>query len=251
MWILAKAAGLWRSLPVEVKAFTLGLVAGLLLSTAFSLFGSDSARKERIARQNVEAALDSTRKILANHDTVFARLLVQKDVELSGALRTAASLRGDNAKLSAKLALRGAEQHTTESHTVGGDDTPLPAVQGGDGGTGESVTDSLVLAGPPVEGTVGVTVTAQADTSLRFHWDARLRPSPVDLEVAVGCGKDGPELTAHGPPYLSVDIERGEVDPKVCNPAVSIGPVSKGLRAVGAVAVVAVVVKGVVALFHH
>lgn len=244
MWILAKAAGLWRSLSPAVKGFVVGIAAGLLLSAAFSHFGQDSARKERIARQNVQAALDSTRKILAHHDTVFARLLVQKDVELSGALRTVASQRHYNAKLSAKLALRSAERHTTESHTQPGD------LAGGAVGNDPpvSVSDSLHLAGPPVEGTVGVTVTAQPDTTVRFAWDARLRPSPIDLSVGVGCGKDGPELIANGPPYLSVGIDKGEIDPKVCNPLPSVGPVGKGLQVVGAAAVILGIVEGVIHL---
>lgn len=267
MWgiAFAKFVALWRSLPAGVKGFTLGIAVGLLLSLAFSLRGQDSARQERVARQNAEAALDSTRAIAAHHDTVFARLLAQKDVEFRGAVATAARLRRDKANLSARLAVSAPAVRTTATHRVDGpggvrDGAVRGATTGtGSGGatapgdvsgTGASVTDSLVLSGPPVEGTVGVTVTPRPGAT-QFDWDARLRPSPVDLEVGLGCGEDGPELLTHGPPFARVEIKSGEVDPDVCNPPkVRVGLVRRGLEVVGGVAVVVGVVKVITGIIH-
>jgi hypothetical protein len=247
VWFVGKLVGLWVKLPAGAKGFTSGILAGLLLSAGISLLWPRHDPADRIALQNAKAALDSTRAIAAGHDTVFARLLAQKDVQIAGALGTVASLRGDNAKLSAKLVIVSAEHRTTESHSV----------PGGDAGAGEasgsqspSVSDSLVLSGPPVEGTVGVTVTAQPDTTLRFDWDARLRPSPVHLEVGLGCGADGPELTAHGPAWTHVEIQPSEVEPGVCNPTMRVGVVRRGLEVVGGVTVGALIVKGVVTIIH-
>ena len=241
----------WAALPGGIKGFTSGILAGVLLSVAFSLAWPRHDPSDRIALQNAKAALDSTRTIAAKHDTLFARLLAQKDVEFSGAMGAVASLRRANAKLSAKLDVVSAEQRTTATHTVGGGQTPGGGTAPGTDGLGEAlrVSDSLVVAGPPVEGTVGVTVTTQSD-SVRFDWDARLRPSPVHLEVGLGCGKDGPELVANGPDFAHVEIQPSEVKPEVCNPSVRVGVVRKGLEVVGGVTVGVLAAKGIVSLIH-
>lgn len=262
--VLTKVVGLWRSLGPGARGFTLGALAGMALSAAISLAWPRHDPADRIALQNAKAALDSTRALAAKHDTLFARLLAQKDVEFTGAMAEVAKQRGDNAKLNAKLSVSGSVSHSTASHVVRGSERGRKDSGDGAGGvpSGKStsgatsvqrdmVGDTLVLpVGQSVQGTVGVTVTAQPDTTLRFDWDARLRPSPINLEVGLGCGQDGPELLANGPPWTHVEIQPSEVAPEVCNPAVRVGVVRRGLEFVGAAAVTAGIVKGVITLVH-
>jgi hypothetical protein len=68
-----------------------------LLSLVLVVFGLLSQRQvnwEKVSRQNAEAALDTTRSISTKQGEVYARLLAQKDVELAGALASAAHQRG-------------------------------------------------------------------------------------------------------------------------------------------------------------
>jgi hypothetical protein len=240
----------WTSLSPGARGFVAGTAAGLLLSTALWhgwRQAAEVARLEQVARQNAVAALDSTRKIAAGRDTVYARILAQKDVELAGALGAAARLRGDNARLQATLRIAGAGVDTSASHSVDAGDSAgdIPGAA-----EGLAVADSLVLAGPPVEGTVSVTVTAQPDTTVRFDWNAKLRPTPVDLSLGLGCGEDGPELLADGPEWVGVEIAPGQVDPAVCNPpSARVGPVERGFQVVGVGAVVVGIVKALTSIF--
>lgn len=217
MWasVIGRIAGFWHILDPEYKGFILGLVVGL---TALSLScgtSANTARLERIGKQNAEAALDSTRKLTSGHDTVYARLIAQKDVELAGALRKVASSQGTKPRAVVTVTIGGRGLDTTASHRV---QRPSGLPVGNELGDGRragpnTLRDSLRLPGPPVEG----VVTATATDSI-WLWSARLRPSPVNLTLAITCGKKGPEVLAHGPDWIGTSVDAGQVDPTVCNP---------------------------------
>lgn len=209
MWrtVFGRVASLWHGLPVGVRGFTSGILGGLIVLTAFS--GScGSNRKDRIALENLHAALDSTRAITAKHDTVYARLIAQKDVELTGALRTVAHRQHDKPRAVVTVAVGGRGLDTTTSHT-------RTDVGGVEGSTGQhfSASDSLSLTAPPVVGTVKATVTDST-----WLWSAHLRPSPVDLTLALTCGPNGPEVLAQGPSWVSTSIGTGQAASEVCHP---------------------------------
>jgi hypothetical protein len=213
MWltsILGSVAGVWRGLPARWQGFILGTVVGV---TVLSLScGTSYKRAETIALQNALAATDSTRKLVAHRDTVYARLLAQKDVQLAGALASVARKQGDKPRAVVTVTARGRSLDTTVSHprgnfccrTVPHDSVSRPWQR-----------DSLVLPGPPVQGVVTATVTDST-----WIWSARLRPSPVDITLAITCGKKGAEILGTGPPGVpwSIGYKGGVVDPTLCNP---------------------------------
>jgi hypothetical protein len=181
------------------------------LSLALVVFGLLSQRQvnwEKVSKQNAEAALDTTRSISTKQGEVYARLLAQKDVELAGALASAAHQRGSKPVAQVGVVTKPRGVDTAATHLLPGANETDPGVRGS-----AVRSDSLVLKGPPVVGTVAVLV----DTSA-IHWTAKLRPSPVPLSLSVGCGKSGPELTASGPDWVETEIKPGQIDPKVCNP---------------------------------
>jgi hypothetical protein len=205
MWltsILGSVTGIWRGLPARWQGFILGTVVG---ATVLSLScGTSYKRAETIALQNALAATDSTRKLSAHKDTVYARLLAQKDVQLAGALASVARKQGDKPRAVVTVTARGRSLDTTATH-----------VSTGGGGRGIARSDSLVVAGPPVQGVVKATVTDST-----WLWSARLRPSPVDITLAITCGKKGAEILGTGPPGVpwSIGYKDGVVDPTLCNP---------------------------------
>lgn len=192
MWSLIPR--LWRAVPSTVRLLGAGVIAGVILS-AVACPSNDHAKE--IALQNALAALDSTRKIAAGKDTVAARLLAQRAVALTGALREVTKLRKANAKLESQLVIATRPIDTTSTHQV-----PPSAIR----------RDSLTLAGPPVTGVVSVAIDSTA-----IRWAARLRVTPVPLDVVVGCGKSGPEVFVHGPAWIDTQIGPGQVDPAVCH----------------------------------
>lgn len=201
MWrtVLGKVASLWRGLSGNVKGFILGIPVGLIVLSLFSVTcGSNS--KDRIALENLNAALDSTRAIAAKHDTVYARLLAQKDVQLTGALHDVARAQRDRPRAVVTVTGRGSVLDTTARHRF---------VDAGHG----IRRDSLLFTVPPILGRVDVAVTDS-----EMLWAAHLRPSPVNLTLALTCGPKGPEVLAKGPGWISTSVEGGQVDPTVCHP---------------------------------
>jgi hypothetical protein len=206
MWLKKIVTSRW--LPWSIS---LGLAV-------FAMHSQGEMNWERISRQNAEAALDSTRSISTRHGDVFARIIAQKDVQFAGALAEASEYRRLHPKLAVSVVVRGGTLDTSTTHTVptGVGDRhadglqPSNAVHAGPDG---ARSDSLVLAGPPVRGVVSVAVRDST-----FFWAAHLRPSPIPLEIGLGCGKNGPEILAHGPSWVETEISPGTVDPKVCNP---------------------------------
>lgn len=185
----------------------------LLLAVAgFSMHLGSSLDYQKIATQNAVAARDSTRSISTKHGEVYARIIAQKDVELGGALATVAHLRRLHPVAALPLVITVGGVDTTATHgTVGGNGQ---SAAGADStGAGRSIRDSLVFTPPPIGGVVTVDVR---DSTI--YWTARLKPAPVPLTLSLGCGKDGPEVTASGPSWVATEIKTGQVDPKVCNP---------------------------------
>lgn len=202
--LLQMARNGWSS----VAALRGGIILlGATLLTVTWLAGHTKDSSGQIALENALSALDSTRKIAAGHDTVYARLLAQKDVELRGALATAVRSRRDVARAQLAVRVHAPALDTTATHrgsVAASDDR-------------SSLGDSLSFIGPPVEGVVRVSVRDST-----FYWAAHLRPSPVDLTVAISCGETGPEAFVHGPQWVkNITISAGQVDPKVCHPAPS------------------------------
>lgn len=211
MWLLVigRITGFWRGLAPRTQAFVMGLVAGMIALSLLCGFWPHKSQAPQIAAENAAAALDSTRAYYAKHDTIYARLLAQKDVQLAGALRDVASQRSDKPRAVVTVTARGRGVDTTATHVSGDVVSPSRPIPG-------TRTDSLVLAGPPVEGVVSATVTDST-----WYWRAKLMPSPVDITLALTCSKTGPEVLASGPPWISASIGSGQVDPKVCHPTPS------------------------------
>lgn len=200
MWltlITGRIVSIWRGLPSGVKGFILGTVVGTTLLSVSCSGWRTAATKERIAAENLKASLDSTRALSAEHDTIFARLIAQKDVELAGALAKAAKKQGDKPKSVVGVKVTGTEVRADTSHKQ----------------ASGPIADSLVLSKPPITGVVKATVKDST-----WFWSARLRPSPVDVTVAVGCGKAGPEVLVDGPDWATVNIgANSTVSPNVCH----------------------------------
>lgn len=211
----------------------------LLVSVALGMLSKVGYDSEKIARQNAEATRDSTRSISTKQGEVYARLLYQTQVELTGALASAAHIRGLRPVAQDGVTVVSRYADTVAVHRGRGS---VPGNVQGD----KAQQDSLQFFGPPVSGVVSVTVKDST-----FFWSAHLRPSPVPLALSIGCGKDGPEFTATGAPWVSVLIDPGSVEPRVCNPPkIHRSIVEKGLTATGAVFVIVKVVSLVKSIVH-
>lgn len=179
------------------------LLLGAVGFTTNKLVASNRALE--VADQNMNAAVDSTQRVLMAQIEASTRLATQSQLEAgesSDAMFEA--LRQRNAALVAMnrfriqvdsvVALR--QEPRTDTIFVENGDTVRVA--------------TFPLTGPPIEGEQVVRVGP------RITLDSRLRVSPFSISYGIACAGTAPVFTWDTPDWLTAEFDRGTVDPSVC-----------------------------------
>jgi hypothetical protein len=162
-------------------------------------------RRERnelaLEKMNVEAAADSTLRVVYDSLATATRLAVQRGITLDSLAR-----------------LSGMEEVAAESHLVATVDTAT----GADTGTVVSPASAhFDIRSRPFTLTLDVSIPPDATPTI----DYAVALDPAPLRVRVGCGGGEISLpdatrarvTVTGPVWLDVDIAEATFDPMVCN----------------------------------
>lgn len=196
-WFLAK--------PARLLAAGAALAIGILLVRIQLLErardrAEAQARKERLGRRNAEARADTTRTIFQDSLAGRTRLVEQLQVESHARLQA----KNREAMARADLELR---------------------------------FDSLVAVvhAPTTEDSAGVRSTEFMLDSVPLHmralvqvpappsparWDVAAWLDPARLTLELACEKDVARADLVGPPWLKVQLDRIQQDPRICSPPV-------------------------------
>lgn len=178
--------------------FTLGFVAQQQ---------REAAREAQISANNLQAALDHTRRVLGDQATAATRLAAQRTIErdelgelLDEALeqRDASVVALQEMEFSFDSLTRVRQTPVVDTVVVEGSDTVRVA--------------TFTQEGPPIAGVQTVRV------GLGITLDSRLAVSPFTIRVGVACSGTAPVFSWEAPNWVDATYRTGAVAPEVCYP---------------------------------
>jgi hypothetical protein len=202
----------WLALGVGLALVALLAFAGLALGKA-----RRAAYDAAVARSNERAALDTSKVYRTKFDStqlVTGRLQEQatiREQNLGGALQevTAQLKLVTKSVQSLNVQVAGIKTSVVSGNTLVLHDT-----------VGRVIGRKLdfTLTGPPISGTVAVT--APSDTMAPGKLDVDLKVSPFALRMSLACDKNKDvQFLTEAPPWVTVGVTRGTVEPEVCHGA--------------------------------